>query len=85
MAIKMPFVKQANAEQKAAAFIGGAGACRGVDAVEPAAGRTVVNMKIDNALLRQIDAAARRHGISRTAFYANRPGSGVDDWVGRSD
>jgi hypothetical protein len=27
-------------------------------------------MKIDNALLRQIDAAARRHGISRTAFMS---------------
>jgi hypothetical protein len=33
-----------------------------------AAGKTVINMRFDSALLQRIDAAAKRQGISRTAW-----------------
>ncbi len=71
MAIKMPHaVKSANSEQKAAAFISGAGAPRSANApvAEPEAGKTTVNMRFDAALLKRIDHAARSQGISRTAW-----------------
>ena len=71
MAIKMPHaVKSANSEQKAAAFISGAGAPRSATApaAEQEAGKTTVNMRFDAALLRRIDHAAKSQGISRTAW-----------------
>ncbi len=71
MAIKMPHtVKSANSEQKAAAFISGAGAVRSAIApvAEQEAGKTTVNMRFDTALLQRIDRAAKRQGISRTAW-----------------
>jgi hypothetical protein len=33
-----------------------------------AAGKVVVNMRFDSVLLKRIDAAAKRQGISRTAW-----------------
>ena len=64
MTIKIPFsVKPASdGDRKADAFIAGA--------VKPvtAAGKTVVNMRFDAGMLSRIDAAARRQGISRTAW-----------------
>jgi hypothetical protein len=71
MAIKMPHaVKSANADQKADAFISGAGAPRVAVAplADAEAGKTTVNMRFDAALLKRIDAAARSQGISRTAW-----------------
>jgi hypothetical protein len=71
MAIKMPHaIKSANSEQKAAAFISGAGAPRSTIApvAEPESGKTTVNMRFDAALLQRIDRAAKRQGISRTAW-----------------
>ena len=67
MAIKMPHaVKSASSEEKAAAFISGAGAPAPV--AEQEAGKTTVNMRFDAALLRRIDRAAKGQGISRTAW-----------------
>ena len=71
MAIKMPHVVKADAfDRKAEAFIGGAGAPPALaePAAAPEPARTTVNMRFDVALLRRIDEAARRQGISRTAW-----------------
>jgi hypothetical protein len=69
MAIRMPHnVKPASVEQKAEAFISGAGlAPRAATETETEA-KAVVNMRFDAALLKRIDAAAKRQGISRTAW-----------------
>jgi len=63
-------VKPADSEQRAAAFISGAGAPRSASApvAEQEAGKTTVNMRFDAALLRRIDRAAKGQGISRTAW-----------------
>ncbi len=59
MAIKMP----PKADKKADAFIAGA------PAAKPAGdGKAVVNMRMDVELLKRIDAAAKRMGISRSAW-----------------
>ena len=71
MAIRMPHnVKPASAEQKAEAFISGAGLAGSPKAstAEPEEARVVVNMRFDAALLKRVDAAAKRQGISRTAW-----------------
>ncbi len=71
MAIKMPHaVKPASSDEKAAAFISGAGLPRSAPdpAAEPETGKTTVNMRFDAALLRRIDRAAKSQGISRTAW-----------------
>ena len=71
MAIRMPHgVKSASAERKAEAFISGAGVAgsAAASADEPEGGKAVVNMRFDAALLKRIDAAAKRQGISRTAW-----------------
>jgi hypothetical protein len=70
MAIKMPQLaaRPANSDQKAEAFISGAGAARMAPSVDENAGKVVVNMRFDADLLRRIDAAAKRQGISRTAW-----------------
>jgi hypothetical protein len=67
MAIKMPHAVKppANIERKAEAFISGAGT---KPRVEDDAGKVVVNMRFDSALLKRIDEAAKRQGISRTAW-----------------
>jgi hypothetical protein len=65
MAIKMPPPRVAPAkghDERAEAFIAGGGAPRA------ASGKTVVNSRWDAELLRQIDQAARKQGISRTAW-----------------
>lgn len=71
MAIKMPHaVRPANSDEKAAAFISGAGVPRTAPAPmgEEGAGKTTVNMRFDAALLKRIDRAAKGQGISRTAW-----------------
>jgi len=71
MAIKMPHgAKPANSEQKAAAFISGAGLQRSATApvADQDVGKTTVNMRFDAALLQRIDRAAKSQGISRTAW-----------------
>jgi len=73
MAIKMPHaVKPDISERKADAFISGAGSPRlkGAALGDPDAGKVTVNMRVDAALLRRIDEAARRQGISRTAWLS---------------
>jgi hypothetical protein len=68
MAIKMPqpAARPANTDQKAEAFISGAGTVKLAPVADE--GRAVVNMRFDADLLRRIDAAAKRQGISRTAW-----------------
>lgn len=71
MAIKMLHPVKADAsDRKAEDFILGAGA--GAAKVEapaaPEPSKTVVNLRVDTALLERIDAAARKLGISRTAW-----------------
>jgi hypothetical protein len=66
MTIKMPHIV-GPADRRASAFIAGAGAARPEPVVEQAA-KFVVNMRFDSELLAKIDAAARKHGISRTAW-----------------
>lgn len=71
MAIKMPHaVKADSSDRKAEAFIGGAGSplAQVAAPAEPEPAKTTVNMRFDVALLRRIDGAARRQGISRTAW-----------------
>jgi hypothetical protein len=65
--IKMPHaVKLVSDDAKAAAFIGAASATREIQ--DDPAGKVVVNMRFDAQLLARVDAAARRQGISRTAW-----------------
>jgi hypothetical protein len=76
MTIKMPhIVKSGNDDKKAEAFIAGAfKATPTAREAAPAAaqddnaGKAVVNMRFDAQLLARIDAAAKRQGISRTAW-----------------
>jgi hypothetical protein len=68
MTIKMPYiVKPGNDDRKAEAFIAAASA-RGAAPEDGNAGKAVVNMRFDARLLSRIDTAARRQGISRTAW-----------------
>jgi predicted DNA binding CopG/RHH family protein len=67
MAIKMPHtVKPTGAEKKADAFISGAGKAAPAD--DAATGKTIINLRVDSPLLARVDAAAKRRGISRTAW-----------------
>jgi hypothetical protein len=63
MAIKMPHAVKPDADRKAEAFIHAK-----TTPADPDAGKTVVNMRFDVALLNRVDAAARKQGISRTAW-----------------
>ena len=60
--VKLP---KAGADEKAEAFI--AGAAKGT-APNSGSSKVVVNMRFDTDLLARIDEAARRHGVSRTAW-----------------
>jgi hypothetical protein len=59
--MKSPFAKQANAEQQARAFIDRAGTF---------GAKMTINMRIDADLVRRMDAAAKRMGITRSAFVS---------------
>jgi len=63
-------IRSASSEEKAAAFISGAGAARSASTpdAEQEAGKMTVNMRFDAALLKRIDRAAKSQGISRTAW-----------------
>jgi hypothetical protein len=68
MAIRVPpGVKSAEADQKAAAFIAGSSKSA-VAAVDAEAAKVVVNLRFDAVLLAKVDAAAKRQGITRTAW-----------------
>ena len=70
MSIKMPHtVKPDASDRKAEAFISGAGAGKATaPALDDARKSKVVNMRFDVALLKRVAAAARKLGISRTAW-----------------
>jgi hypothetical protein len=61
----MPHIVRQADERKAEAFIAGA-ATTATAPSEP--DRLVVTMRFDSDLLARVDAAARRQGISRTAW-----------------
>jgi hypothetical protein len=67
MTIKMHTARPAE-DRKAEAFI--AGAAKGAPVLIGAerASKSVVNLRFDTQLLARIDAAARRQGITRTAW-----------------
>jgi hypothetical protein len=71
MTIKMAPAARAGAarpgkDERVEAFIAGARAQAAIP--EPAKGKTVVNSRWDAELLREIDRAAKKQGISRTAW-----------------
>jgi hypothetical protein len=82
MAINVPLRKQPAdaAEKKAQAFIDGAG--KGLaptpQVAEPDKPKMVVNMKLDVVLVRRIDAAAKRMGVSRTAWMSMAAGEKLE-------
>jgi predicted HicB family RNase H-like nuclease len=41
--------------------------------------KTVINMRFDSALLQRIDAAAKRQGISRTAWVHVAAANALDE------
>jgi hypothetical protein len=57
-----PNVKSADSDQRAAAFIAGSTKAPAESA------KVVVNLRFDAALLAKIDRAAKRQGITRTAW-----------------
>jgi hypothetical protein len=68
MPIKMPHtVNPDSSDRKADAFISGAGKTAAL-AETDARRNKVVNMRFDEALLKRVDADARKLGISRTAW-----------------
>jgi hypothetical protein len=68
MSIKMPHAVKPDPDRKAEAFISGAGAENAAQPATDARQSKVVNMRFDVALLKRVDAAARKLGISRTAW-----------------
>lgn len=68
MAIRVPHaVMQPSPDQKAAAFIAGSTKPTLAEAGSGVA-KVVVNLRFDTALLSKVDAAAKRQGITRTAW-----------------
>jgi hypothetical protein len=67
MTIKMPHTVKPGNDMRAKAFIAG-GLKATPAAPDDSAGKAVVNMRFDAPLLARIDAAAKRQGISRTAW-----------------
>jgi predicted DNA binding CopG/RHH family protein len=70
MTIKMPSAKLVSVDRRAAEFISRAGTDQPSAAVDETTKRTVVNMRLDPALLRRIDAAAKKQGVTRTAWLS---------------
>jgi hypothetical protein len=69
MTIKMPHIVKPGNDDRAEAFIAGAFKAPVREAAQDdGPGKSVVNMRFDAKLLARIDAAARRQGISRTAW-----------------
>jgi hypothetical protein len=69
MTIKMPHNVKPGDDRKAKAFLAGAARFKATPAApDDTAGKAVVNMRFDAPLLARIDAAAKRQGISRTAW-----------------
>jgi hypothetical protein len=69
-----PSVKSADPHQKAAAFVAGS-------TKAPAEStKIVVNLRFDAALLAKIDAAAKRQGITRTAWLHRAAFDALGEW-----
>jgi len=68
--MKSPFAKRANAEQQARAFIDRAGTFEA---------KITINMRIDADLVRRMDAAAQRTGITRSAFVSTMMAKALEE------
>jgi hypothetical protein len=71
MTIKMPHIVKPGNDDRAEAFIAGAFKApmrEAAPAQHDGPGKAVVNIRFDARLLARVDAAARRQGISRTAW-----------------
>jgi hypothetical protein len=68
MTIKMPHIVKPGNDDRAEAFIAAASLRGTAPAQDDEPGKSVVNMRFDAKLLARVDAAARRQGISRTAW-----------------
>lgn len=68
MTIKMAHSSRPADDRKADAFIAGANKKTPATTQDERAGKTIVNLRFNSRLLARIDAAARRQGISRTAW-----------------
>jgi hypothetical protein len=68
MTIKMAQSVRPAEDRKAEAFIADATKTAPAEIQDEDTGKVVVNMRFDARLLTRIDAAARRQGISRTAW-----------------
>ena len=69
-----------DAEQAAAAFIHGAGKAAVEDVAVPAADvrKTPIMLRFNGELLRRVDTAAKRRGISRSAWIAFKVSEALD-------
>jgi hypothetical protein len=78
MAIKIPtrLKPPANADSKADAFIAKAGA---KPEAPPEGRRSPITLRFDTALLKKIDAAAKRQGINRTAWLHVAASNALDE------
>lgn len=82
MAISLPpnVKRHSSSEQAAEAFISGAGsAAKGQTGAPAENGKAIVNMRFNAALLARVDAAARRSGVSRTAWLHMKIAKVLDD------
>jgi hypothetical protein len=79
MTIKMPSAKLVSVDRRATEFISRAGADQPSPAVDEVTKKTVVNMRLDTELLRRIDLAAKRQGITRTAWLSVAAARMLDD------
>ena len=68
MAIRMPPRTKPVDEGQVAAFIAATPVAPKVIPTSESGGKSVVNLRMDANLLARIDAAAKRQGISRTAW-----------------
>ena len=69
-----------DAEQAATAFIHGAGKAAVDEVATPAADvrKTPIMLRFNNELLRRVDTAAKRRGISRSAWIAFKVSEALD-------
>jgi predicted HicB family RNase H-like nuclease len=84
MVVKMPHtVKTAKTEREAEAFISGVSPTKPIAATKGKTTKTVVNMRFDPDLLARLDEAAKRRGVSRTAWIHWAVGELLDerDWA----
>jgi hypothetical protein len=76
---KIPGRKAPSQEAAAAKFIEGASASVQASTAVPGTGRRPAMIRFDAALLARVDRAARRRGVSRSAWVAFTLSKALDD------